>query len=105
MFVGVNANPDAGPNIFAALQKQLGLKLEAGKDIMKVLVVDSTMPPTEKLTGSLAGAPRLAPAWPSLSGYILQNLKVKRFARLSVYVRSPVTRAPRPSKKPGVLHA
>ena len=47
MFVGVDANPDAGPNIFAALQKQLGLTLEAGKGIMKVLVVDSALPPTE----------------------------------------------------------
>ena len=40
--------PDVnGPSIFAALGEQLGLKLEAGKGPVRILVVDHTAPPSE----------------------------------------------------------
>lgn len=41
--------PDAGvgPSIFAALQEQLGLKLETGKILAAVLVIDSAEKPSE----------------------------------------------------------
>jgi uncharacterized protein (TIGR03435 family) len=38
---------DTGPSIFAAIQEQLGLKLEAGKVPAEVLVIDSVEKPSE----------------------------------------------------------
>jgi uncharacterized protein (TIGR03435 family) len=39
--------PDAaGPNIFTALQEQLGLKLESTQEAVSVLIIDSVSPPT-----------------------------------------------------------
>ena len=41
-------DPSGGPNIFSALQEQLGLKLETGKDRIESLVIDkATKMPTE----------------------------------------------------------
>jgi uncharacterized protein (TIGR03435 family) len=37
---------ETGPNIFSALQEQLGLKLESGKDSLRVVVVDSVNQPS-----------------------------------------------------------
>lgn len=39
--------PDAAPNLFEALEQQLGLKLERGKGPVKVLVIDSVSSPSE----------------------------------------------------------
>lgn len=39
------SNP--GPSIFVALQEQLGLKLEPGKEVVPVLVIDSVNQPSE----------------------------------------------------------
>jgi uncharacterized protein (TIGR03435 family) len=44
--VGANPQPDDGPSIFAALQEQLGLRLEAGRDSFDVVVVDAVRRPT-----------------------------------------------------------
>jgi uncharacterized protein (TIGR03435 family) len=40
-------NPDAGPSVFTALEEQLGLKLEARKGPVDVLVIDHVERPTE----------------------------------------------------------
>ena len=40
---------DTGPSIFAALQEQIGLKLESGKIPAEVLVIDSAERPAEVL--------------------------------------------------------
>ena len=37
---------ETGPNIFTALQEQLGLKLESGKETLPVLVIDSVNQPS-----------------------------------------------------------
>jgi uncharacterized protein (TIGR03435 family) len=39
--------PDAGPSLFAALEEQLGLKLEARKGPIDVLVIDHVERPSE----------------------------------------------------------
>jgi uncharacterized protein (TIGR03435 family) len=39
--------PDAGPALFEALQNQLGLKLEAGKGPVEVVVIDHVEKPSE----------------------------------------------------------
>jgi uncharacterized protein (TIGR03435 family) len=44
--VGTNAPPDDGPSIFAALQEQLGLRLEPGRGSFDVVVVDAVRRPT-----------------------------------------------------------
>jgi uncharacterized protein (TIGR03435 family) len=41
------ANDPAGPSIFTAIQEQLGLKLEAEKAPLDVLVIDSVQRPSE----------------------------------------------------------
>ncbi|MGA3241567.1 MAG: TIGR03435 family protein [Bryobacteraceae bacterium] len=48
---GITTSSDAGdplgPSIFAALQEQLGLKLEAGKGPLELLVIDNVQKPSE----------------------------------------------------------
>ena len=39
--------PPTGPNLFTALQEQLGLKLEATKEVIAVLVIDSVSQPSQ----------------------------------------------------------
>jgi uncharacterized protein (TIGR03435 family) len=43
---GANPQPDDGPSIFAALQEQLGLRLEPGRGSFDVVVVDAVRRPT-----------------------------------------------------------
>ena len=43
---GASPPPDDGPSIFAALQEQLGLRLESGRDTFDVVVVDAVQRPT-----------------------------------------------------------
>jgi uncharacterized protein (TIGR03435 family) len=43
----ISPSPDAAPTVFTALQEQLGLKLESGKDLVEVLVIDSAQKPSE----------------------------------------------------------
>ena len=40
-------NPDAAPDLFAAFQQQLGLKLESTKAIVDVIVIDKIERPSE----------------------------------------------------------
>ena len=40
-------NPDAAPDVFAAFQQQLGLKLESTKAPVDVLVIDKVEKPSE----------------------------------------------------------
>jgi uncharacterized protein (TIGR03435 family) len=41
------ANPDAPPDIFAAMQQQLGLKLEPTKAPVNVMVIDRVEKPSD----------------------------------------------------------
>jgi uncharacterized protein (TIGR03435 family) len=43
----VGSNPDAAPDLFAAFQQQLGLKLEATKAPVDVMVIDKVERPSE----------------------------------------------------------
>ena len=43
---GASPPPDDGPSIFAALQEQLGLRLEPGRDRFDVVIVDAVQRPT-----------------------------------------------------------
>ena len=43
---GGNPSPSDGPSIFTAVQEQLGLKLESGRDRFEVLVIDHVERPT-----------------------------------------------------------
>jgi len=43
---GASPPPDDGPSIFAALQEQLGLRLEPGRDRFDVVLVDAVQRPT-----------------------------------------------------------
>ena len=40
-------NPDAGPDVFAAFQQQVGLKLESTKAPVDVMVIDKVEKPSE----------------------------------------------------------
>jgi uncharacterized protein (TIGR03435 family) len=42
----IDDNPDTGPSIFAAIQEQLGLKLEAAKGPVEILVIDKVEKPS-----------------------------------------------------------
>lgn len=42
----IDDNPDTGPSIFAAIQEQLGLKLEAAKGPVEILVIDKAEKPS-----------------------------------------------------------
>jgi uncharacterized protein (TIGR03435 family) len=43
---GASPLPDDGPSIFAALQEQLGLRLESARDTFDVVVIDAIRRPT-----------------------------------------------------------
>jgi uncharacterized protein (TIGR03435 family) len=45
-FASDDAQPDVGPSIFAAVQEQLGLKLEAAKGPVEILVIDHAKKPS-----------------------------------------------------------
>lgn len=42
-----DTRPDKGPDLFTALQEQLGLKLESAKGPVRTVIVDHIVPPTE----------------------------------------------------------
>jgi uncharacterized protein (TIGR03435 family) len=46
-YYDVRLNPNADPNIFTALQEQLGLRLQSGKGPVSVAVIESVAPPVE----------------------------------------------------------
>jgi uncharacterized protein (TIGR03435 family) len=43
--IGGNAGDDTGPSVFTALQEQLGLRLESGKEPIQMLVIDRVEKP------------------------------------------------------------
>ena len=43
---GAAPSPDDGPSIFTALQEQLGLRLEPGRGLFDVVVIDAVSRPT-----------------------------------------------------------
>ena len=45
--VGTQPNADLLPSLFTAVQEQVGLKLEATKAVVEVLVIDGVQRPTE----------------------------------------------------------
>jgi uncharacterized protein (TIGR03435 family) len=45
--ISSDASDPLGPSIFAAMQEQLGLKLEAGKGPVELLVIDHVEKPSE----------------------------------------------------------
>jgi uncharacterized protein (TIGR03435 family) len=44
---GATAPADTGPSIFAALQEQLGLRLESTKEMVDMIVIDHVEMPSE----------------------------------------------------------